>query len=237
MSAIFLHSTGTPPAMWEAAAAVAGLPGRAIPHLGYPPNPPVVRPAMVSKAAEVAHVLAQIGPHETDLHLVAHSYGGVIGLDVAAALGRARLAAITIFEPVLYGAVPAVRAEFDRPEWTDPAIAGTDPWLARFIDYWNRPGSWDRMPEPTKAATRAVGWKMYSEVLTCFSPANTFDHPLLAEVPTRLVTGARSPAAARGIVAELARRYPQIEVVELANVGHMAPLTHPQLVGPTLVRR
>src|SRR4051794_16867385 len=110
MSAIFLHSTGSPPTMWAAAAAAAGLTGRATPHLGYPPGAPIERPRMVSKAEEVAHVLAQIDPAEQDLHVVAHSYGGVIALDVAAALGRARLAAITIFEPVMFGVYPEVRA-------------------------------------------------------------------------------------------------------------------------------
>jgi pimeloyl-ACP methyl ester carboxylesterase len=246
MSAIFLHSTGSPPAMWDAAAAAAGLAGRAVAHTGYPPHAPIVRPRIVSAAEEVAHVLAQIGPDARDLHLVAHSYGGVIALDVAAALETAgRLAALTIFEPVLYGALAqlhdhpeaAALAVFERPEWTSSEVGGTDAWLARFIDYWNRPGSWDRMPEAMKASFRAVGWKMYSEVLTCFSPRLTFAHPVLARVPTRLLTAGRSPAPARAIVAELARRYPTIEVVDLPGVGHMAPITNAAVVGQALVRR
>ena len=51
---------------------------------------------------------------------------------------------------------------------TDLERGGSDDWLEMFVDYWNRPGSWRACPRRRKEETRALGWKMFQEVRSCF---------------------------------------------------------------------
>jgi len=237
---LFLHSTGTLPTMYDAvpAEALRGVTVVKPANLGYPPNPPVARGATVTVDDDVRHVAAQL-PGDGPVHVVAHSYGGLVALGLLPLLG-ARVASLLLFEPVLFGALsrsaeapPEVVAEahaFAAHDWflVDEARGGGDAWLEIFIDYWNRPGSWARMPEPQKAFTRAVGWKMFQEVRAVFRDESRFtDHRVAA--PLTLVKAARSPRASRAMVDALARVNPHAVVRDLADTGHLAPLTHPPL--------
>jgi len=211
-------------------------------NLGYPPNPPIARGTPVHLADDAAHVLAQLpaGP----LHLVAHSYGGLIALAMLPKLGGL-VRSLALFEPTLFGALHALGGEgpgavdargLETNPWflTDDARGGTEAWLEFFIDYWNRPGSWARIPTPMRAHNLAIGWKMYQEVRAVFFESGRFeDHPL-PPVPVTLVRGERTTAGARAMVDELARRTPHARVIELEGTGHMAPLTHPSKVHDAL---
>jgi pimeloyl-ACP methyl ester carboxylesterase len=242
---LFIHSTGTLPTMWDAAPAelLGGMRVVRPANLGYPPNPPLPRGAPFSIDDDLRHVAAQV-PADGPVHVVAHSYGGLVALRLLLVLG-ARVASVFLFEPVLFGALTrssradaAVVAEangFLHHEWflVDEERGGSDAWLEIFIDYWNRPGSWARMPEPMKAFTRSVGWKMFQEVRSVFHDGSRFeDHAIAA--PLTLVKAARSPRASRAMVDELARVNPHATVDDLADTGHLAPLTHPPLLARAL---
>src|SRR5689334_10774793 len=103
---LFVHSTGTGPALW------AGVPPEAVgrrrillpANLGYPPNEPVARGTTVTAKDDAVHVLEHV-PHDVArIHLVAHSYGALVALHTMAALGE-RLASAFFVEPVLFGAL------------------------------------------------------------------------------------------------------------------------------------
>ncbi|MFO0759264.1 MAG: alpha/beta hydrolase [Byssovorax sp.] len=244
---VFIHSTGTRPSMWDAVPAeVIGTTRKlAPPNLGYPPLAPLLRGQRVTAADEAAHLLAMIG-ESPRVHLYAHSYGASVALDLAHRLGP-RLASLFTFEPVFFGALaldagsdPAAVAEamaFDEHPWFlhDEAVGGTDAWLEHFIDYWNRPGSWARMPESMKDESRAVAWKMYQEVRSCFFDVKDFGARPFPEVPCTIATGERSTRGARAMAQALHRRNPHATFVEIAGAGHMAPLTRPDLVAPALI--
>ena len=55
-------------------------------------------------------------------------------------------------------------------------------------------------------------------------------------MPTLLLTGAASTAAARGVARLLAGVLPRVRVEELEGAGHMAPVTHPGRVNPLIER-
>ncbi len=247
-AALFLHSTGTSPLMW------AGVPADALgdrvalapAHLGYPPNERVSRGAPCDVFADAAHVLASIPARYDAIDLVAHSYGGFVAAKMLPALG-ARVRSLFLYEPVLFGALskglgahPEAAREveaFAQNEWFlyDDARGGTEPWLELFIDYWNRPGSWSRLPEPARDAMRSVGWKMFQEVRSCFLAPQRFDElAVRASVPFTLAVGARSPAASRAMARAVTALNPHARVVEFDKLGHMGPLTGPGLVHDAL---
>ncbi len=234
-----IHSTGTSTGLWATYTADP-LPaaGRLRPALlGYPPGPALTRGAVVRAADDARHLLAEL-PVDGAVHVVAHSYGASVGLELVPLLGD-RLASLFLYEPVLFGALardegsePAAVAEaraFAEHPWflVDDARGGGDEWLAHFIDYWNRPGSWQRMPAAAQAATRALGWKMYQEVRSCFFDVQAFGERPLARVPSTIVTGERSTAGARAMARAVVRESPWARLVELPGLGHMGPLTHP----------
>lgn len=241
-----LHSTGTSPLMWSGLTEtdVGGRTVVAPTNLGYEPYPKVERPQRVVIADEAAHVLSQIPEGDTPIHLVGHSYGGLIGLHLLPKL-RHRLASIFFLEPITFGTlakdeqVPAEASasarEFMRhPQFlTDDAFGGSEAWLEAFIDYWNRPGSWGRMPEPLREWTRSVSWKMFQEVRACFAEDAPFESWEIV-VPTTMAVGERTTIAARAMSLGLARGRKNVRVVDVAGTGHMAPLTHPQKVSAEL---
>ena len=55
-------------------------------------------------------------------------------------------------------------------------------------------------------------------------------------VPVLYMMGSESPASSRGVGRLLTRVLPQVEVVEFPGLGHMGPITHPQIVNAAIVR-
>lgn len=243
MTTLLIHSTGTAPFMWDS------IPEELVPaaqrlapaNLGYPPHAPVPRGQAVSLADDVAHLLAQL-PAEGPLDVVAHSYGGLLALEALPKLG-ARVRSMFLWEPVMFGALakdPSADStqvrEFTSNPWflTDQEKGGTEPWLELFIDYWNRPGSWARLPEPMRQHNLRVGWKMFQEVRSVFFSSRTFEAHPLPRVPVTLAMGERSPAGSRETMKALLRHNPHVKLVDVPGTGHMAPLTHPQKLNDAL---
>jgi hypothetical protein len=55
-------------------------------------------------------------------------------------------------------------------------------------------------------------------------------------VPVLYMMGSESPASSRGVGRLLTRVLPQVEVVEFEGLGHMGPVTHPQIVNAAISR-
>jgi pimeloyl-ACP methyl ester carboxylesterase len=245
---VLLHSTGTAPFMWDSipeevlASALRVQPA----NLGYPPYAAVPRGTKTTLAQDALHVLTQL-PASGQLNLVAHSYGGLVALELLPVLG-ARVRSVFLLEPVLFGALMkdetadsaalARVKSFIANDWflSDDEKGGTEPWLESFVDYWNRPGSWARLPEMMREHSFQVGWKMYQEVRSAFFEARTFEERPLPNIPVTLVMGERSPLEAREMVKSYARRHPWARTVELSGTGHMAPVTHPAKMHEALAK-
>ncbi len=244
---LFIHSAGTTQQLWAnvSAEAIGGREAVRPANLGYPPHEPVERGQTVTVADESAHLLRAISDKSGPVHIVAHSYGATVALALAESPSlRGRLASMALAEPVLFGSlitdhggeVAAVDAnavvsarEFVSNSGLSTSEKGGGPeWLEVFIDYWNRPGAWLRMPESMKQLSLAIGWKMFQEVRACFNAEKPFREYAI-DVPTTLIMGARTTAHSRAMTHALARTH-SVRLVELAGTGHMAPATHPALV-------
>ena len=170
--------------------------------------------------------------------LVGHSYGAAVAL--LAALARPeRIRALVLYEPTLFAlleeeAPGQEAANGIRSAAADAAaaIAAGDHAAAaqRFIDYWMGPGTWTRMPEARRAPiagsmTPIAGWAR----ALFFEPT-----PLQAfgalDLPVLVMVGAQSPASSQGVARLLTQTLANVSVIEFPELGHMGPVTHPELV-------
>lgn len=177
-------------------------------------------------------------------HLVGHSSGGAIALKAALKYpGRVR--SLTVFEPVLFSLLvaddpksPATREILAVRDDTIRLVGlgNLDASAERFIDYWLGHGTWAATPEARRPALAAAMQSVKPEWhAACCEPA-----PLAAfaalDVPTLLLTGAKSTLSARAVARLLTGVLPRVSVEEIAGVGHMAPVTHPEKVNPVIER-
>ena len=228
--------------MWRSVArlpALAGVPFLAPALLGYPPNPPVAVGDVVTLADELAHVRALIPSGVTRLHLLGHSYGGVVALALARELAPIA-ASVWVYEPVIFSALrhdpaaepearAAAEATFASPGFRDPSLVGTADWCRHFIDFWNRPGAFDRMPEEQRQAVMDVAGKIYAELNTIFFATTTFAD-WRPSAPLTVAHGARTPLPAQAMARGLVAVTPGAMLDVIAGAGHMAPLTDPGAV-------
>ena len=245
---LFIHSTGTGPFLWAGVpdAALGGREKLLPATLGYPPNAPVERGRTVVAQDDAAEVVKAVPQATTRVHLVAHSYGALVALHAVPALAD-RLVSVFLYEPVLFGALAASSdadpeavaqaRSFGAHPWFlhDVDKGGRAEWLEMFIDYWNRPGSWSKMPDPMRELSLALGWKMFQEVRACFFDETPFESWKL-DVPTTVAFGERTTVASRAMSRSFARGRPNVTLVDVAGIGHMAPLTHAAKVHEEVAR-
>ncbi|MBZ0115406.1 MAG: alpha/beta hydrolase [Sandaracinaceae bacterium] len=172
-------------------------------------------------------------------HLVGHSYGGLVAMS-AARRHPERVRSMSLFEPVAFGVLysrgdePAIRdlEDYDHDgSFLDDRAGGSEPWMERFIDWWQGQGAWRRLPDPSRAAFLAVGRKVFQEVRSLIADRTPHEVYRALEIPSLLMRGERSPLAARSVCAILAESLPRARLVTVEGAGHMAPLTHGQEVG------
>jgi pimeloyl-ACP methyl ester carboxylesterase len=170
--------------------------------------------------------------------LVGHSYGGAVAL-MAALAWPERVRALALYEPTLFSLLEQESPGQEAANGIRFAVADAaaaidagDPDAAaeRFIDYWMGAGSWRRMPEPRRAPiaqsmANVAGWAR--ALFTEPTPLQAF---AALEMPVLYMTGAQSPASARGVARLLTGVLPDVSVVEFEELGHMGPVTHPETV-------
>ena len=174
------------------------------------------------------------------VHLVGHSYGGFLALQLA--LARPELVrSIAAFEPVAFGILDEVadadaRGALDtvRRTWEPDGSGVDEAWLEAFVEWWNGAGAWARLPEGTRAAFREVGWKLFQEVMTLGADRTDEATYATIAVPTLILGGADSPLTERRVVEKLGAALPNARAHLFDGVGHMGPITHAPLVNAAI---
>jgi pimeloyl-ACP methyl ester carboxylesterase len=175
-------------------------------------------------------------------HLVGHSYGGFLALQLA--LRRPDLVrSLAVYDPVAFGILDEpedafVRSSLDRvkPVWEPDSSGADEDWLRAFVDWWNGEGAWERLTEETRGAFRTVGWKVFHEVISLLADRTDRATYATIAVPTLILGGALSPATERRVVEKLGVALPQAKVQFFAGVGHMGPISNASLVNDSIAK-
>jgi len=173
------------------------------------------------------------------VHLVGHSYGGLLALHLA--LARPAVRSLALFEPVAFGILDepsdaGARRVLDQLELRyAPGPDGADEtWLEQFVDWWNGPGAWAGLAAETRAGFCAVGWKLFQEVASL--TADTTDRAGYAAItaPALLLAGERTTLPERRVIDKLTAALPHATSRVFPDMGHMGPITHAALVNAAI---
>lgn len=173
-------------------------------------------------------------------HLIGHSYGGFLALQLA--LRRPDLVrSIAAYDPVAFGILDE-REDADalaglsgvKRVWEPDGSGADEAWLRAFIEWWNGPGAWERLNDETRAAFRAVGWKVFQEVITLADDRTDRATYATIDVPALFLGGALSPLTERRVVEKLGASLPRAQAHFFEGVGHMGPISHAAAVNEAI---
>ena len=186
-------------------------------------------------------VLALAG---TPFALVGHSYGAAVAL-IAALANPGRIRALAMYEPTLFALVDAQGPPPNGVDGIRNAVfaagaaldAGDRDAAARhFIDFWMGAGSWSATPSQRKPAIAdsVANVRRWSHALfTEPTPAHAF---AALDIPILYMLGGSSPESAHAVARVLLPVLCGAQVVEFPGLGHMAPVTHPEVINAEIAR-
>jgi pimeloyl-ACP methyl ester carboxylesterase len=172
------------------------------------------------------------------VHVVAHSYGGLVALRFAQRSSD-RVASLSLYEPVVFRVLddedPALADARRLAERVARLVAaGRRHDAARtFVDFWSGDGSYASLPLPArvKVARRVDKLPLDFRAASCWPQGLEDLRAIVA--PTLLLCGKNSPAVVQRIHALLTRVLPNRRVGSF-DCGHMGPVSDPHQVNPWL---
>lgn len=209
---------------------------------GKSPDWPSARSiTLADEVALLAPVLARLPPPVT---LVGHSYGAAVALK-AALTSAAPVRALVLYEPTLFALIDATTPRPNDADGIRQAVetAGAaldqgdrDAAACAFIDYWMSPGSWAATPPQRRQPIADSVGNVRRWAHALFGEPTPIDAFGRLDMPVLYMIGQRSTASARGVARRLIPVLPRVQVLEFDALGHMGPITHPELVNAEIQR-
>lgn len=186
--------------------------------------------AAVTLDDEAQALHAEIAAVPGGVHLLGHSYGGSVALQVALRWPQ-HVRSLTLYEPVRF----ALLREAEPALWSGIVAVGREigtllrergPEAAaeRFVDYWSRAGAWQGLAPQRRQAVATRMAKVCAEFEALFGdPVPEAAYQAL-RMPLRLLAGTRSPRPAQRVAERLVQRVPGSVLVRLDGLGHLGPI-------------
>jgi pimeloyl-ACP methyl ester carboxylesterase len=196
-------------------------------------------------ADEAARTLALIDEADAKVHLVGHSYGGGVALNVALARPD-RIASMALYEPSAFhllrqmgepgAAAHAEIAGVVRLVCEGVVTGDYHGAMAGFVDYWSGPGGWSRLRPTVQAALIRWAPKAPLDFRALIDEAAEPDAYRALRFPVLILRGGHAPAPTRLIAERLAHLLPAARLAVLGRAGHMGPITHASEVSSEIAR-
>lgn len=211
--------------------------------LGYGRSAPWPRDAALAPEAELGVVKALLEVAGRPVHLVGHSYGGTVAINAVRRF-PARVASLTLIEPVAFHLLQRT----DEPDGWREVKALAERHLAlvgerqdaaaaeAFIAYWMGPKAWQQMPDAARDSAVRTAVKVAAEWRLMFAAGDDLEAIAGIGAPTLLICGGRTRRPAQRVVEVLCQALPHARLHEIADAGHMSPLTHSAVVADAIQR-
>jgi pimeloyl-ACP methyl ester carboxylesterase len=167
------------------------------------------------------------------LHLVGHSYGGVLALHLALA-DPGRVQSLTLIEPVFFAALKYAgdwSSYFEfcrvRDEFVTALTRGErELAMHRFVDFWVGSDAWVGLPADARASMLKAADKIVLDWQASFAADPGRARLCALAVRTLLVRGSDSPRPMRSLVDALHTIMPGSGRTVVEGANHLLPLTH-----------
>lgn len=232
---VFLHGTAGSRRQWQDlidrlpagfASVTLDLPGYTAHEVPEAPR------SLSTEAGMILHRLRAMG---RPVHLVGHSYGAALALSIAVK-SPDMVHSLTLFEPAIFHLLRDGHAVEHQmfahiaglaQEIGLAAAAGRPDWgAARFVDFWNGPGSFARYAPEIREKVIA----RMDLIRANFSALHQETWPLgdCARVtcPMLGLYGENSPLLSQHLIRLVAGQMPNAKVLPITGAGHMLPITH-----------
>jgi pimeloyl-ACP methyl ester carboxylesterase len=176
-----------------------------------------------------------ISQQKGSVHLIGHSYGGVVALKAALA-NASRLSSLTLIEPtafyLLANGNETEQAIFCEIEHMSKDIADfvrngdLQAGMMRFVDYWWGSGTWQNMAPKKQAALVTRISKVPNDLRQLFREPVHVEALQNLQVSTLVICGTASPKPARAISRIITQAIPNCRHRTIGFAGHMSPVTH-----------
>lgn len=215
---------------------------RAVNLFGYGKTPSWTTETTQSLEDQARLVEAVLPADADEVYLVGHSFGGSVAMKAAARL-RDRVTKLVLLETnPFYLLAQAGRAEafaeaMDLRNCIKKHGAAGE-WMTaaeRFSDYWNGRGTWQEMPSERRTAfAQALKPNFFEWDAVMNETTSSEQWASLLPRGTLLVCDPATVLPIREITAILRRSCLEWPYKEVPGGGHMAPLTHPELINPVV---
>jgi pimeloyl-ACP methyl ester carboxylesterase len=210
---------------------------------GYGKTPPWPAATTQTLSDQARLVEDALPPDAGEIYLVGHSFGGSVAMKLAARL-PARVARLVLLETNPFyllaqaGRMDAFAEAMELRNYIKK-FGALGEWATaaeKFADYWNGAGTWRKMSFDRRIAFSEAlkpNFFEWDAVMNETTPAKQWA-ALLPE-RTLLVCDPGTVLPIREITAILRRSCRSWAYEEVPGVGHMAPLTRPDLINPLVV--
>ncbi|RZJ09922.1 MAG: alpha/beta hydrolase [Rubrivivax sp.] len=209
---------------------------------GNRPRWPELMPSQLCVEANGVLAGLPFASHE-GFHLVGHSYGGAVALQIALQQPH-RVLSLTLYEPVAFGVLPALGP--NQPEWEEICDVGAalgamldrgdaDGAARGFCGYWQGRDVWPELDEVQRArlAHTMPAVRRHFDALFVAQWSDALLQ--VPRMPVHLLCGTGTRASARRVAQSLAMRLPNARLSWVEGAGHLAPMTDPERVNPLVL--
>jgi pimeloyl-ACP methyl ester carboxylesterase len=216
---------------------------KAVNLFGYGQTPAWSKPRPSSLGDFGDLVAAAVPAGARDIHLVGHSLGGAVAMHAAAHALRGRVARLVLIEPSLF----ALLDQCGRHEayceistvldYTNQCILDGSPAAAAecFMDYWWGVGAWAATPAARRLAFAGMASRLSHEAGALLQSETRIEDWIAALPRDALVLASRETTRpSRELAEALLRARPDWASASISEGGHMAPVSHPELVNPLI---